>query len=939
MNKWISRSLIILFINLFASSVCYAHTQTQIQYLSGTDKDNRVHWQFMVNGGRNAGEWKTIAVPSNWEMEGFGTYRYWNDWQKDPAPDSLGLYRYEFQVPADWQGQQIEIVFGGAMTDTRVSINGQLAGPVHRGGFYEFRYDISPLIKTGEKNLLEVSVNRYSSDESVNRAERMADFWLFSGIYRPVWLEAKPPQHIAQLNIDAKHTGDLTVVTDLKLSQPLQNGQLRIQVQSLDGKNIGKAVSGEVAGETSLLLHQQLNNIIPWSAENPQRYKLLVQLLEGRKLVHETSKLIGFRTIEVRKQDGVYVNGAKVRLKGSNRHSIWPTSGRTTSKALSYTDAQLMKDMNMNAVRMSHYPPDAHFLDVADEVGLYVIDELTGWQQFYSTAAGTPLVKELVQRDQHHPSILFWANGNEGGFNRDLDALYSKWDLQQRPVIHPWANFGGIDTSHYESYDCCVNSFFHGRDVFMPTEFLHALYDGGAAAGLADWWSAMMADPLSAGGFIWAFADEGIVRADQGNKIDVAGNRAPDGIVGPYREKEGSFYAIKKIWSPAYFPTSKQNFLPASFNGKLAVENRYDFTNLKHLGFHWELVKFNSLFSGDTGYLAVAEGYAESPDVAPGMRGDLVLDLPSNWTQQHALYLTVSDHTGREIYSGSWMIAGATTIAQQTLADWLSLQPTATSAPKLDEAANAFVLSANQVQVTIDKKTGYLRELRKQGQLVPLSNGPRLVTGTATLTGITARREGDDVILDVEYTGTLRKLQWRLTAAGALRVTYAYNMEPQTPVNHLGVTFDYPETQVTGVRWLGKGPYRVWANRTQGVEFNLWQKAYNDTVTGLSWDYPEFKGYHANVYAAQLQTRGLPLTFINHNEDVALRLFTPKEANGEGFEPRTTHVDFPPGDISLLEVIAPIGTKFRRAEEHGPAGQVQRIPRLGLWVERTLDIL
>jgi beta-galactosidase/beta-glucuronidase len=101
----------------------------------------------------------------------------------------------------------------------------------------------------------------------------------------------------------------------------------------------------------------------------------------GGKAVHDVSKIIGFRTIEQAARRQSYVNGSKVRLKGSNRHSIWPTSGRTTSKALSYQDAKLMKEMNMNAVRMSHYPPDPHFLDVADEVGLYVIDELTGWQK------------------------------------------------------------------------------------------------------------------------------------------------------------------------------------------------------------------------------------------------------------------------------------------------------------------------------------------------------------------------------------------------------------------------------------------------------------------------------------------------------------------------------------------------------------------------------
>ena len=175
-------------------------------------------------------------------------------------------------------------------------------------------------------------------------------------------------------------------------------------------------------------------------------------------------------------------------------------------------------------------------------------------------------------RDRHHPSIVFWANGNEGGFNHDLDKLYPEWDTQKRPVIHPWANFGGIDTAHYPTYNCCATSLFHGRDVFMPTEFLHGLYDGGAGASLDDWWKDMLANPLSAGGFIWAFADEGIVRDDKNGAIDVAGNLAPDGIVGPYREKEGSFFAVKKIWTPVYLPLSEMAFLPPTFDGKITLE-------------------------------------------------------------------------------------------------------------------------------------------------------------------------------------------------------------------------------------------------------------------------------------------------------------------------------------------------------------------------------
>jgi hypothetical protein len=909
---------------LALSSQCFAEP-TQIQYLSGTDKDHRVEWDFQVNGGRNSGAWKKIPVPSNWEMEGFGSYRYSNDWQKDPAPDSTGIYRHQFNVPADWRGKQVEIVFGAAMTDTLVTINGQPAGPVHQGGFYEFRYDVTRLLKLGESNQLEVTVQRYSANASVNRAERSSDYWLFSGIYRPVWLEARPVANIERISLDARHTGDFDA--DVFLAGAA-SGKVSARIATLAGAPLGKEISADIVdGKAHLRGH--IDRIVPWSAENPQRYQVRFQLLSSGKAVHEVSKIIGFRSIELRPRDGVYVNGRKVRLKGSNRHSIWPTSGRTTSKALSYQDAKLMKEMNMNAVRMSHYPPDPHFLDVADEVGLYVIDELTGWQKAYDTDVATPLVKELVQRDQHHPSVIFWANGNEGGFNRELDRLYAGWDVQKRPVIHPWENFGGIDTAHYPTYNCCATSLFNGRDVFMPTEFLHGLYDGGAGASLNDWWNAMLANPLSAGGFIWAFVDEGIVRDDRNGAIDVAGNLAPDGILGPYREKEGSFFAVKKIWSPLYLPLSEMASLPPTFDGTITLENRYDFTNLNQIKLSWQLVRFGH----KQGHTVIAGGSARAPDVAAGMRGATSIVLPRDWVSQDALYLTATDRAGREIYTWSWMIASPQQVAERMQ---LAAGP---AAAMVTDLADGFQMQADTLSATIDKSTGYLRELKKGDAVIPLTNGPRLVAGKAELKSIHAARYGNDVIVAAEYNGNLRKVKWRLSSAGQLSVNYGYQMEGGRYVDALGVTFDYPETEVTSMRWLGRGPYRVWKNRTQGVEFDVWQKDYNDTVSGLSWNYPEFKGFHDKVYWATLATKNLPVTFINHADDIALRVFTPKQASGTGFEPKGTQLDFPPGDISFLNAILPIGTKFNQPGELGPAAQQGRTPNLGIWLENTIDIM
>jgi beta-galactosidase/beta-glucuronidase len=149
-------------------------------------------------------------------------------------------------------------------------------------------------------------------------------------------------------------------------------------------------------------------------------------LSDGKTILHTINEKIGFRTVEVREHDGIYINGTKIMFKGICRHSFWPESGRTTSKKISIDDVLLMKSMNMNAVRMSHYPPDKHFLDACDSLGLYVLDELGGWQKSYDTDIGKKLVKEMVVRDVNHPCIVLWDNGNEGDCEADPARAYSQ---------------------------------------------------------------------------------------------------------------------------------------------------------------------------------------------------------------------------------------------------------------------------------------------------------------------------------------------------------------------------------------------------------------------------------------------------------------------------------------------------------------------------------
>ncbi len=514
------------------------HAQaTQVVYLSGTDKDHTVIWDFFINTGQRSGSWNKIPVPSNWELQGFGTYNYFQDTKN---PDEQGLYKYHFNAQAAWSRKKIFIVFEGAMTDTKVMINGQSAGPIHQGGYYRFKYDITNLLKAGE-NLLEVAVSKKSANASINLAERRADFWQFGGIYRPVYLEIVPANFIDHVATDAKADGGLRV--DVYAPNIEKGDWVTAQLQTLEGQKIGSEIA-EVAtnGDSLISLKGRFNGIVPWNPEFPKLYNLVVSLKDkDGRVIHTMRQRIGFRTMELRRHDGIYVNGKKIILKGVCRHSEWPESGRSLSKAISIMDVNLMKDMNMNAVRMSHYPPDQHFLDVCDSLGLFVLDELTGWQNKYDSVVGKKLVREMVVRDVNHPAIIFWDNVNEGGWNTALDDQFKLYDPQYRVVLHPWEKFNGTDTRHYPDYNYVVNSALYGNDVFFPTEFMHGNYDGGAGAGLEDFWNAILKHPYGAGGFIWVFADGGIRRVDQDSTMDTADDSAPDGILGPHPGKRGQF--------------------------------------------------------------------------------------------------------------------------------------------------------------------------------------------------------------------------------------------------------------------------------------------------------------------------------------------------------------------------------------------------------------
>jgi hypothetical protein len=896
--------------------------ETVVQYLSGRGYSDAVQWEFFCTEGRRSGEWSHIRVPSCWEQEGFGTYIYGRG-PADLGSTETGKYRTHFKIPAELRGRAVHLVFEAASTDTDVWVNGQSAGPTHQGGFYQFRYDISPLVRWDAENVLEVSVRRDSANQSINRAERWGDFWNFSGIFRPVYLEIAPAISIERLAIDAKAGGELSV--DVFAAKPATDAlQIKAEVLDANGQAVGPVLAGSlIRGQNRLRLNGKWKKPALWTAETPNLYRLRVALFREGEPQHVVTQRFGFRTVEVRKGDGIYVNGQKVILKGANRHSFHPIKGRTLDVADSYGDIALLKEMNMNAVRMSHYPPDPHFLDACDEKGLYVLDELTGWQAAYDTEAGRRLVGELIRRDVNHPSIVFWDNGNEGGWNTELDDDYAKWDPQGRAVLHPWELFRGIHTGHYKTY-AVHTQLCAGPDIYMPTEFLHGLYDGGIGAGLWDFWKAMKESPTCAGGFFWALVDEGVARTDRDGRIDNSGNLAPDGIVGPFREREASFYTVKELWSPVELEGSED--LPANFDGALSFKNNYAFTDLRSCRFSATLVQFAGPrgASSETGKTLWSHEY-DAIQAAPGQRANLQLGLPKDWRNADALLVTAKGPAGEELWTWSWLVGAPGSIGQKALA---AAATTAAPAMKVTRTDSLITVEVDKAVITFDAANGQLEKVQRGRAILPLTAGPRLsayrlhtrsfvdIAPASVCTAVEVKESPDAVTIVARYQGGLRQVRWTIQPTGHVKLDYEYAYTGEIDI--LGVRFELPDTRTEKVRWLGKGPYRVWQNRIHGARFGVWENENEVSVPGQIYHYPEFAGYYRDWQWARFKTTDGKFAVASHTPGTYLGVLRPHDGTGGLY-------DLPDVGLGFFDVIPAMRNKFHRIDELGPQSLPKKV--------------
>ncbi|HEX8328945.1 MAG TPA: glycoside hydrolase family 2 TIM barrel-domain containing protein [Hymenobacter sp.] len=607
--------------------------------------------------------WQTIAVPSNWELKGFGTPIYTNivyPFPKNPPfidgrDNPVGSYRRTFTVPAGWAGREVLLNFGSISGCAFVFVNGQRVG-MSKVAKSPAEFDITQYLKPGE-NTLAVQVMRWHDGSYLEDQ----DFWRVSGLDRDVYLYSLPKQTVwdffTHADLDPSYkNGQFSADVTLRnfAAAAGQPGRLTVEVLDPSGKTVlrqQQPVGALPASGTQVVsLHGTVKNVQAWSAEIPVLYRCRLTLADPQgKPLAITGCQIGFRKVEI-KNAQLLVNGQPIEVHGVNRHEWEPTTGRVVTEAGMRQDLALMKKFNINAVRTSHYPNDERWYQLCNEYGMYLVDEANieshhmgaMWQGRFDTLrhvaylpawapAHQDRIERMMERDKNHPSVILWSMGNECGNGPVFHQAY-KWLKQRdpsRPVLFEQAGEQentDIVSPMYPGMGS-MRAYANAKNVKRPyimCEYAHSM--GNGQGNFPEYWDLIRSKPHMQGGFIWDWVDQGLAATDNGLPYfayggDLGGynrwndeNGCADGLVSSDRRPHPGLWEVKKGYQDIRFSAAQ----PAT--GRITVHNGFTFNTLAGYTFHWELQK-----NGQT----VKTGTFALSKLKPRQQQEVKLPLPT----------------------------------------------------------------------------------------------------------------------------------------------------------------------------------------------------------------------------------------------------------------------------------------------------------------------
>ena len=790
--------------------------------------------------------WTTVTVPGNWTLQGVGDLPQYTNVRMPfhgppprlPERNPTGVYRRTMQIPKRWLDRQVVLHIGGAESVHALYVNGDFVG-YGTDSRLASEYDVTKFVHAGANDIAIVVV-RWSAQSYVEDQDQ----WWMAGLHRAVYVEARGVVHVDTFECDAGLGGVGTAdvvgtlvarVTVGGLGPPGPGWHVRFGVETLRGRRLGRPQTVDVphqflrwntfTGHTAVASFE-FPGVDPWSAESPTRYRVTAELIDPDGAVTEAhAQLVGFRCVEVRDRQ-LLVNGQPIWIFGVNRHDHHPTRGKAVTLDDMRDDLLAMRRHNITAVRCSHYPNDPGFLDLCDEIGMYVVDEANIESHAYNTSLcdderyrSTWLSRgaRMVQRDRNHPSVIMWSLGNESGYGANHDAL-AGWIRRadpSRPLHYEGAVFhdgwvdGGTPASDVvcPMYPTIESIAEYGRSgagtrPLIMCEYSHAM--GNSNGSLADYWDVITNTPGLQGGFIWEWKDHGILTrlpsgergfayGGQFGETPHDGNFVADGLMSSDLRPHPGVQEVMWVYRPV---------VVALVGNMLAVTNRRSFADVSDLVGSWELLVAGDLIASGV----LEDNTGQTPVVPPGA------------TVECALPCEVPDHADAHL-TIRWSQRRATAWApKEHLVAWdqVELSAPARSGALIAPGATAGVTAAGSGGPELQL---FRAPVDNDGfKLLPELSRRLAVGGDGLVHWMDAgidRLPADELVEHQHVTDDLDD-------GSQVHTHVVVVPDHLDDVARVGVTFELP-SGFDRLRYYGRGPLENYPDRNRGAVLGVWE--------------------------------------------------------------------------------------------------------------------
>lgn len=857
-------------------------------------------------------QWKDFPVPGLFELNGYGDATYKNigyAWatQFDPNPPYIselnnytGSYRRTFELPKDWKGKNVYFHVGSATSNLTLWVNGKYVG-YSEDSKVAAEFNISKYLKPG-KNLIAMQVMRWC-DGSYFEDQ---DFWRLTGIAREVYLYARPKLHAADIRLNAALENNYQDgVLNYKVSLKGGKTDVAITLCDKDGKQIAQAT-----GAQGVIKVPKVN---AWTAETPYLYKAYITLKNKQGAAEVIPQKVGFRNVEI-KNAQLLVNGQPVLVKGADRHEMDPDGGYVVSLERMIQDIKIMKQLNINAVRTSHYPCDPRWYDLCDEYGIYITAEANleshgmGYEE-KSLAKFPEYIVPHIERNEgnvkpliNHPSVIVWSLGNECGYGVNFEKAYDwvKACDKTRPAQY---ERGGYDSKtdiycpmyigYEESESYCKSN---GTKPYIQCEYAHAM--GNSEGGFKEYWDLIRKYPKYQGGYIWDFVDQGLRDKSPitGKEIFTYGGdygRYPgsdynfncNGIIAPNRRLNPHAYEIQYVLQNVWIKDFDAE------NGSFNVYNENFFKNIDDLSLTATLfangVKLTTIAIPDTKGIA--------PQATKLVKSEALKSAIEKAEAEHATEEITINFAFASDGSQPLVDKGQVMARQQIVLngyEFDKVDAPANTGSKIEvEETNSYVkVSAERMSVTIGKKTGMIDYLDVDGEPMlkfresmtpefwraPTDNdyGASLQkkmrvwkNPQMNLKSFDKSESKDSVVLTANFEMPEVKaelmLRYRINAAGEVAVTEKMTTDKEAKVADLfryGMQLQMPAS-FSKLEYYGRGPEENYIDRHSSAFIGKYEANVKDEY--YPYVRPQESGNHTDIryFSIFNPTTGKGITF------------------------------------------------------------------------------